>query len=495
MSRLRTTLRRVPLPLALLLAVAAALSLAWALSTPPLQGPDEADHVAYVARLAETGHVPLADSGRGTYSPQEAEALAGGPGFLRLLSDRNARAASLPAQVQAYRDFEDQQPPGSNGRGEGPLSTAKNPPLYYWYEAAAWRLTPGGHFFDRLFALRFFGLLALLAMVTFAWLLAGEAFGRRRLPQTVTAGVVALLPMDGFMSGVVNSDILLATVFAAFSWLALRTVRLGLDWRRAAGLTLVAVLAVLTHGRGLAIVPALGVTLVVAWIAHRAPLRETLRAGLTAGGVAIAGFLVLQASRGANSGTGGSVYGGEVTLGKSGAFKIGDLLGNIWQFYFPRLGFMTPRPGPGYGYRQMVVEQYLGGVFASYDVYYPPWVYDRVQLVVALLLGALAVAAIVRWRAVLAAWPRVVVLVAIGGSVILLLHVVSYRALVGTGGASPLLTGRYALPLTPLVGVSVAAIVAALPRRVAPVLAALVVLALLCLSIGGLSLNVQRFYA
>jgi hypothetical protein len=100
MSRLRTTLRRVPLPLALLLAVAAGLSLAWALTTAPLQGPDEADHVAYVAHLAETGKVPLADGGKRTYSPQEDEALSGAPRLLRQHSHRNARAPALPVHVQ-----------------------------------------------------------------------------------------------------------------------------------------------------------------------------------------------------------------------------------------------------------------------------------------------------------------------------------------------------------------------------------------------------------
>jgi hypothetical protein len=493
MSRVRTTVRRIPLPLALLLAVAAALSLAWSLTTPPLQGPDEADHVAYVEHLAETGHFPKADSGSRTYAPDEAEALTG-LGYLRLLQNRTARAASSPALERTFRVFEDGLPAGSPGLGDGPLSTAKNPPLYYVYESIAWHLTPGGRFLDRVFVLRLFSGLALLAMVAFAWLLAGELF-TRRLPQTVATAVVALLPMDGYMSGIVNSDILLAAVFTAFGWVALRTVRLGLTPARAAVLALVAALAMLTHGRGLAIVPALGVALVVAWLVHAKTLRATAFSAAAAVGVMGAGFGLYRLAAAAGSG-GGGLYGGEVSLGANqGAFNTRQLLSNIWQFYFPRLTQMVPRPGPGYGWRQFMIEQYLAGVFGSFEVFFPYWVYDTMQVTVAVLIIALWTTAAVRWREALPYWPQIVVVLSIVGSVLLFLHIVSYRALLNTGGTNPLLAGRYALPLTAFIGLGVAALVAGLPRRAGVALAVLVVVGLFALSLGGLGINVERFYA
>ena len=79
MSRVRRTLRRVPAPLALLLAVAAVLSLSWNLATAPLQGPDEADHVGYVEHLAQTGKIPSASAGNGAYASDEVGALAQEP--------------------------------------------------------------------------------------------------------------------------------------------------------------------------------------------------------------------------------------------------------------------------------------------------------------------------------------------------------------------------------------------------------------------------------
>ena len=66
--------RGIPRPLALMLVVAASLSIAWDVATPALQGPDEARHFAYLQYLAETGHLPRATTGN--------EALEVAPGSI-----------------------------------------------------------------------------------------------------------------------------------------------------------------------------------------------------------------------------------------------------------------------------------------------------------------------------------------------------------------------------------------------------------------------------
>jgi hypothetical protein len=483
--------RRIPRPLALLLAVAAVLSVAWSVATVQMQGPDETDHVAYVAHLAETGKIPSAVSGKGGYAPDQARALFE-DGYQRLLQNRLVRPPWTPLAEQSFRRYEDALPPGAPGQGDGPNSVGKNPPLYYVYEAIGWKLTPGGHFFGRIFVLRAMSGLLLLAMVAFSWLLAGEVF-RRRLPQTVAAGVVALLPMDGFMSGIVNTDILLAAVYAAFLWAAVRTARLGLTWQRAAVLSLLTVAAVLTHGRGLALVPVLPVALAVAWLRHRQPLRETIVSAAGAAATLVAGFVVYRIATAA-AGGGASLYGGEVNLGNRSVFSIRQLLSSIWQFYLPKLDNMEPRIGPPIGYRQIFVQQYFAGVFSSFEVYFPYWVYDLVQAFAGIGLIALYTLLVVHWRKVLQRWAAAVILAATAGILVLFLHVASYRALVN-GSNNPLVVGRYLLPLTPILGVAAAAIVAGLPRRVATATGALVLVALLALSIGGIGLSLERFYA
>ena len=68
-------LRRVPRPLALLLAVAALLVLAWTFTTTPFQGPDEPEHFGYAQQLAETGHRPTVVEGTRPKSTQVLTAL------------------------------------------------------------------------------------------------------------------------------------------------------------------------------------------------------------------------------------------------------------------------------------------------------------------------------------------------------------------------------------------------------------------------------------
>jgi hypothetical protein len=494
MSRVRARLARVPAPLALMLGVAAVLAIGWSLATAPLQGPDEAEHVGYVAHLAETGHIPSATGGgKGGFGADEAGALSQF-GFGPLRRNRLVRPPWSPLAEQRFQAFEKTLPPGAPGIGDGPTSVGNNPPLYYAYEAVGWRLTPGEHFFGRIFVLRLFSTLLLLGMVTFAWLLAGEVFSRRRLPQTVAAGFVALLPMDGFMAGQVNTDIMLAMVWTAFAWLAVRTVRLGLSWQRAAVLSGVAVASILTHGRGLAILPPLLVTLGVAWLVHHKTLRETLKAAASSGVVLVLGLVAYRVVFSTAAG-GGSLYGGETNLGHTGKFNVRQLLTSIWNFYFPHLDSFAARLGPPIGYRQIFVQQYFAGVFGSFEVYFPYWVYDTVQVLLAVLFVAFYTLAVARWRTLLARWPVVLVLGAMVFSMLALLQIASYRALLQTTGENPLIVGRYLLPLGGIFAVALAALVHWLPRRVGVVVASLLLSGLLMLSMGGLALSVERFYA
>jgi hypothetical protein len=484
-------IRRIPRPLALLLVVAALLSAAWSLSTAQMQGPDEMDHIAYVAHLAETGKIPSATAGNTPYAPDQAQALYS-EGWLRLLENRAVRPPWTALSEKTYRTFEDGLPQGAPGQGSGPNSVGKNPPLYYLYEAIGWKLTPAGHFFGRIFVLRLFSGLLLLALVTFTWLLAGEVF-RRRLPQTVATGVVALLPMNGFMSGVVNPDIMLATIYSLFLWTAVRTCRVGLTWQRAVGLSAITVAAVLTQGRGLALVPVLPVALIVAWLRHRQALRETIVSAASATATVIAGFVAYRLVSAA-AGGGAALYGGEVNLGNSSVFNIRQMLSGIWQFYLPKLDQMAPRIGPPIGYRQLFVQQYFAGVFSSFDVYFPYWVYDLVQIFAGIGLLALYTVGLLRWRTIVARWAPAIVLATTALVLLLFLHVASYRALVN-GSNNPLIVGRYLLPLGPVLGVAAGTVIAGLPRRGAAAVGALLLAGLLMLSLGGLGLSLERFYA
>jgi hypothetical protein len=488
MQSLKAAFGRIPCPLIALIAVAALMSLAWNISTAPLQGFDESDHVGYVARLAETGSIPSPTAGHGNHGSDEATAMAT-LGLGPILQNPLAKPNWDQSSIQRFEQFEETLSSADRGAGEGPNGISKNPPLYYAAEAAVWKITPGG-LFNRLFMMRLLSGLLLAATVAFTWLLAGELF-TTRLPQMVAAAFVAVLPMAGYLGAIINPDIASAAAWTAFLWLALRMIRLGPSAQRAALTTLVAVAAVLTHGRNLPIIPVLMIALITAWAVNRPKAEEMLAGAASAVAVGVGGALVygLTAAR-----TTAGAFGGEVNLGNSAAFNVRQLASSIWQFYLPTFTNMQPRLGPAYGFRQMFVEQFLGGVFSSSEVVLSYTIYDVVQISFAVLALAFYTVLIRNWRTVLSRWPAVTVIGSAAAAILLFLHLASYRALLG-GGSDPLITGRYLLPLVAIFGLALATVIAGLPKRAAPIIAAVLIGALFALSIIALGSSLERFYA
>jgi hypothetical protein len=492
LSRLAASARGVPAPLALLLLAGLVLSVAWSVAMAPLQGFDEAEHAGYAIHLAETGRPPEATGGGKVYSDAQAAAL--GPlGFGRTIANAEAKPPFHELQEEGFEAYEERLPASDAASGEGPNPLGKNPPLYYAYEAIPYRIAKalGGGLFDQLALMRLFSCVLFLGTIACAWLLSGEVF-RRALPRFTATAFVALHPLAGYISGVVNTDGMLMLWWTAFLWLALRLNRLGPSPGRVAGLAAVSAASVLTHGRGLAILPVLLVVLAVVAIRHRPSPRTAGLSAAAALGCVAAGFVVLRAFTGA-AGGGGALYGGEVNLGAASRFSVRQLLSQTWQFYLPRLRIMQPRLGPDYGFGQVWVETYFGG-FASYDVNYPRWVYDAVSF--GLVAGLLACLALVVRRGVgilRERWDQLAILLAAFGGMVGFLHVASYRALVN-GSMDPLVTGRYLLPVTGVLAVAAGALVAAAGRR-GPYLAGALLVALLGLSLAGIALGMERFYA
>jgi len=276
-----------------------------------------------------------------------------------------------------------------------------------------------------------------------------------------------------------------------FLWLAVRMVRTGPAPGAAALTTLAATTAVLIHGRNLAIVPALALALLVAWVANRPRARQIALSGLASAAVAGAGLVVYRL---ATASGGSGLYGGETNLGNTSAFNIRQLASSIWQFYFPKLSSMEPRLGPPIGFRQVFIEQFLGGTFASNEVYLPYWSYDVVQLAFVVILVAFYTVLVMRWRTVVERWPVAVIIGGAAACLLFFLHLASYRALVN-GGTNPLITGRYLLPLLAPAGLVAATVAAGLPRRTSAAFAGLLAGGLFCLSLAAIYLNLERFYA
>jgi len=475
-------IRRLPGPLAILLAVALVEGLCWTFAVPPLQGADESAHVEYVQKIVEDGEIPWSNDFvlPRDYSPSvstEQRLVWVWAGTEPLRGNAAARPLWTSADEHVYEQRAKRLPPG--GRGDGSNTTSfHTPPLYYLYASIPYAIAHGGSFFDRLYLMRLFNLPLILLTVALTWLLAGEVFGRRRGLQTLAAGAVALHPVLFDIATRVSPDALLIPLVALALYLMALLVNRGPRPRLIAALVATCAAAGFTQGRGLMLVlPALFALAVALWRAHAPPDPRRRRAllGAVAGGFAVAGgAIALFATRGSVGGLGG----------------FGSYL---WQFYLPALPGMSDPAGPHWTVQQVWMDRFFAS-YVQFEVFLPT---DFVGVLrdAAWLGLALCAAGVVRHRD--AIWARrelVAVLVFALVGAVYFLHGAAFHSLV-TDPLDPVITGRYVLGFLPLMGIGIALAVTALSRRLGAGVGAAVLAGGALLQLSALGLVVARFYA
>lgn len=465
-------LRRVPLPLGLLLAVATIQALAWIVLLPAFQGPDEDSHFAYVQKIWETRTIPWhprgGPSGSNQHSDEVVAALqAGGIGPL------TANLAARPLWTRADERAWSAAARGRD-RGNGGYTTAmKNPPLYYLYEQVPYGLGSGGTFWDRSLLTRLGNVPLLLIALVFVWLLAGELFGRGPLQFLATA-VTAFVPQLFNEVATVNPDIALVAIWSAALHLMALLLKRGPRTRWLVWLALLNAAGALTQPRSVTLIVPSVLAAVLALARARGWSRATpARAGLVTAGV----FLLVTLAWS--------------SLGRGSPREFGSYL---WQFYLPKLGFMNTTIGPpSYDVHTGFADR-IFGTLAQLEVGLPPALDDIAWWVTRLGLAALVVALIVRRDAVRANAGLAVVLATAVVTLLLGLHLVAYRTMLGNPG-DPIVTGRYLLPVIGLLGVAVAAVATALPRPARELYSGLATAAGVALQLISLGLLLERFYA
>ena len=328
-----------PPPLIALLVAVALLGLTWALLVPPWQSPDESHHFAYAQSLATRFALP-ANNGRPEASSAQV-AADGAVGASRLAFYPDAVAPDWSASASAaYGAAVARRPPSaSNGGGSNPA--AANPPLYYLYaDLAYWVANAGSNAFDQLYAMRIWTIALLLVTTLGGWLLAGEVLGRRRAAQLACAAVCGLVPAETFISTSVNPDALMIALWSVALWLGARVI-IGRGARRDSVLLgLVTAAAVLTKATSYALVPATLLAFGLGWLRQpadeRTPVVSQFAAPLAALALPVIGWLALALALSR------SAVNTIKSTGHAHAFNIRQFLSYLWQFYLPRLPFMTP---------------------------------------------------------------------------------------------------------------------------------------------------------
>jgi hypothetical protein len=462
-------------PLAALLAVATVMFLAWMLVLPALQAPDESVHYAYTQRLVETHERPPLVGDAPPFSPELRTARLDA-GLGALVGNLSARPYWTGLDEDLWHRRDQALGPHARDAETGPNTASRNPPLSYVYAGIGYEIASSGSFLDRLYAMRLMNLPLYLLTIVVTWILAGRLLGEDLWPRTIAAGAVAVQPQFAFVAAGVSPDPLLTAIWATFLLLAVHVVTRGLTWTTAAGLGVLALASVATHPRGAPLA-------LLALLAAGLGLRHRMSPRVLAAGAVAALALVLVAV----------VAGAGVLDSTSGAsFDPRQFGSYLWQFYLPKLPFMTPAIGPDYGAQTAFIETFYG-VFASLEVRWPPLVYHL--LAAATVAGLVALAAVLwRMRAALRAhWAVVVMLAAVPVTQIAALHFAAYRNL-QIDPTDPIIVGRYLFPLLPLFGLAVALVVRALPRPASLATGTALLMTGAVLGLSGLGMTVVRFY-
>jgi 4-amino-4-deoxy-L-arabinose transferase-like glycosyltransferase len=467
--------RRIPVPLALLLVVALVEALAWIVTMPALQGPDEIGHLAYVQKIVDAHEIPFRRGAlsfpAGTTEDSSEVALTGtwaGLGPLR--GNPAARPFWTRLDEDLYQRKREQLPAGARTNG-GYSSSFRNPPLYYLYEAVPYRLWSGSDVLTRTFVMRLANVPLLLIAVAAAWLLAAELLGPGLLAPTLTAGLVALQPQMTNVAAGISPDTALIAAWTLGLVLMVRLVRRGMSARRGLGLGAVLVAAALLQPRGLPMFVPAALAVLLSARQERIGGRAVAAIVGAAAVVALAVIAVVVAR---------------------GPGHPREFASYLWQFYLPKLPFMNVRIGPPYGVRDVFVDR-LWGAFAQLEISPAHGLLTAIAWGTGVLAVATVVCLVAERRAVARRWRELAVVAIAPVASIVVLHVTAYRTLV-YDHSDPVIAGRYLLPFLSLAGVALAVVLRRLPRPAMAAGAAVAVGTFALLQLVSLGLVFQRFY-
>jgi 4-amino-4-deoxy-L-arabinose transferase-like glycosyltransferase len=536
-ARLRARLRQAPASLLALLALVTIVGVAWALTVPPWQVPDEDTHFAYVQTLVQNGSLPSAKR-KHTFSSDQRLAMA----TVGASSGKFYPAEAPPNWSRsAWQSYQDRvsEHPLSRSDGGGP-SVSTNPPLFYIYSALPYLLDHGGTIFGQLYAMRIWSVLLLDLTALAAWLLAGEVFGRRQSLQLVAAAVGSLMPMSSFVSTAVNPDALLITLWTFALWLVVRVVRRGAQNADTVALCAVVAAAVLTKATSYALFFPLVGGFGAAW---RLSPSDQRRATLIREAKALPVLLVpvvvwLVAARA----VGFDAVNQVPPRAHSLVVTPTGFLDYLWQFYLPRLPFMPVAKLQSYLPAFFTWTAQGLGDFGFVSVPLPQWIYTEAEWITPLIavavfsvvvfpsrkrmpllmlggtvivIGVLGAAGQLQYTSSLTALAVLAILLASLASLasrrklterqalllvlssavfglLLLLHATDY--LIYARERTGFMEGRYLLPLVGVLGLGVALLVARLPYQIRPTIVGVTMAGLLGLQVVSLATVVHAYY-
>jgi hypothetical protein len=479
-------LRSVP-KAAWVCAVVAILNAAcWSILIPPLQGPDEQAHFAYVQQLAENGSMPNGSSEE-NFSPQELAAMRDLEFGETILNPATPATPSRAKREQLLHDLS--QPLSRKGDGSVGVA-ASEPPLYYALQTIPYELGSGSGLLTQLELLRLLSALMAGVTVLFVFMFLREALPAVPWAWTVGGLCAALSPLLGFVGGSIDPDGLLFIVCAALFYCFARAFRRGLTPRLAAALGAVIATGLVTKVNFVGLTPGIAVGLVVLGVREaRVSRRDAYRSLALAGGIGAAP-VVLYAVRNLaiHTSTLGIVSGSLQTLN---THPISSAVTYVWEFYLPRLPGMT-NDFPGIFPPMQIWFKGIVGRYNWLETVFPGWVYTVALIPTATIAGLCTRELYLRRQALRSRIGEFAVYLIMCLGLMLLLAGASFVNFptLNAGDSEP----RYFLPVLALGCALLALAARGAGRRWGPVAGVAIVVLILTHNVLSQMLEISRYY-
>jgi hypothetical protein len=462
-------------------------SACWSILIPPLQGPDEQAHLAYVQQLVENGKMPNGSSEE-NFSPEELAAmndLKFGEVIL------NPGTPSVPNRAGRAELVHDLSRPGLSRKGDGSVGVAASePPLYYALQTVPYELGSGSTLLTRLELMRLLSALLSGLTVLFVFLFIREALPAVPWAWTVGALSTALSPLLGFVGGSLDPDALLFPVCAALFYCFARAFRRGFDPRTASALGGVVAIGFLTKVNFVALLGGVAIGLILLTVrAARVSWREAFRSLALACGIAGSPVvLYILINLAGHKSLLGIVSG---SLKTTERHNIPNELAYIWQFYLPRLPGM-PHDFPGIFPPWHTWFKGAVGRYNWLETVFPGWVYKLALIPAAAIAGLCAHELYLKRRLLGRRVAEFITYLAMLVGLMVLLAAASFDSFptLALADSEP----RYFLPLLALGGALLALAARGAGKRWGPVAGAGIVMLFLGHDVLSQLLEVSRYY-
>jgi 4-amino-4-deoxy-L-arabinose transferase-like glycosyltransferase len=471
--------------------------IAWGLITPLFQGPDEAGHVAYVQRIAETGKPPTGKFDIQHFSQEQRHLID----TIRWKAIQRKKDVRVPGTANYQKRLERDVSTSYDRSNRGGYTTdTNNPPLYYFAAAGVYHLSPWTSLPDRVHFLRLLSALLAACTVLLVFLFLRELLPDTPWAWTVGALAVAFEPMFAFTASGVTSDSVLYLASAGIFYTLALAFRRGLTRGRGLAIGAFAALGILSKMNMIGLAPGILVGLLALVLRERGRRRmeafDGVLAAIAVVLVPLGIYMLLNSTiwhRGLYFGHGG-VQGptGIVVPGKAetASATLGDAFNYMWQFYLPRLPSMHSMFA-FYPLREIWFNGFTGE-FGWLDTKFASWVYDAALVVAAAIVG-LAGRELYRVRSVIRSrLPELITYLTLIGGLLLLIGAVSYIARIG--GATGYEQPRYLFPLMALYGALIAIAARGAGRRYGPAVGVLLVCLAVAHSAAAMLLTITRYY-